>query len=149
MSKRIAKSCVKFTITLVLGFDSEGEDISLPRLGINQRNIPEVEEQEWLDLSNTEEEFNEDIVAQSSNDMSALGDQTSIWGEDDESEMESPRRNVLTSSPKQPSSEESKRSSKDSAISSITPTELKFSSPESNINSKVKNADGQCSVSWY
>ena len=71
------------------------------------------------------------------------GDQTSIWEEDDESEMKNPRRNLFTSSPKQPSSEESKRSSKDSAISSITPTELKFSSPESDINSKVKNADDQ------
>ena len=75
-----------------------------------------------------------------------LGDQTSIWEEDDESETESPRKNLFTSSPKQPSSEESKRSSKDSAISSITPTELKFSSPESDINSKTLNARQSVSV---
>ena len=75
--------------------------------------------------------------------MPALSDQTSIWEEDDESEMKNPRRNLFTSSPKQPSSEESKMSSKDSAISSITPTELKFSSPESDINSMVKNVDDQ------
>ena len=103
-----------------------------------------AKEQEWLDLNDTEEEFFEDIVAQSSNAM--LGEQTSICEEDDESEMESPRRNLFTSSPKQPSSKESKTSSKDSAISSITPTELKFSSPESDINSKVMNVNDQSQV---
>ena len=136
----VAKSCVKFTITSFLGFDSDGEDL-LVSMGNKSEEHIRSEEQEWLDLSDTEEEFNEDIVAQSSNAMPALGDQTSIWGEDDESEVESPRRNLFTSSPKQPSSKESKRSSKDSAISSITPTELKFSSPESDINSQTKAKD--------
>ena len=140
----VAKSCVKFTITSVLGFDSEGEDLLVISMGNKSEEHIRSEEQEWLrDLNDTEEEFNEDIVAQSLNTMSALGDQTSIWEEDDKSEMKSPRRNLFTSSPKQPSSEESKRSSKDSAISSITPTELKFSSPESYINSKTTNDDDQ------
>ena len=142
MHQRIAKSCVKFTITSFLGFDSEGEDLPVS-MEIKTKEHIRAEDQEWLDLSDAEEKFNEDIVAQSSNAMPALGDQTSIWGEDDGSEMESPRRNLFTSSPKQPSSEESKRSSKDSAISSITPTELKFSSPESDINSKTLNANNQ------
>ena len=144
MRQRVAKSCVKFTITSFLGFDSEGEDLPVT-MGNKSKEHIRAEEQEWLDLSDSDEEFNEDIVAQSSNAMSALGDQTSIWEEDDESEMESPRRNLFTSSPKQPSSEESKRSSKDSAISSITPTELKFSSPESDIN--FQNRESRRSIS--
>ena len=116
-SQRIAKSCVKFTITSFLGFDSEGENASTSMKNKSKKHV-ETEEPEWLDLSDTEEDFDENIVAQPLNTTSALGDQTSIWDEEDEeeSEMEDPRRNLFTSSPKQPSSEESKRSSKDSAV---------------------------------
>ena len=137
-SQRIAKSCVKFTITSFLGFDSEGEDVPTTMRNKSKKHV-ETDEPEWLDLSDTEEEFDENIVAQPLNTTSALGDQTSIWDEKDEeeSEMEDPKRNLFTSSPKQPSSEESKRSSKDSAVGSITPTELKFSSPESDSNTKT------------
>ena len=121
-----------------MGFDSDGEDVH-GLTGNTSKEHVETGEPEWLDLSDTEEEFDENIVAQPLNTTSALGDQTSIWDDEDEgeSEMEDPKRNLFTSSPKQPSSEESKRSSKDSAVGSITPTELKFSSPESDINSKT------------
>ena len=136
--QRIAKPSVKFTITSFLGFDSEGKDAPVS-IRKKAKEHAETEESEWLDLSDTEEEFDENIVAQLLNTTAALSDQTSIWDDEerDESEMGDPRRNLFTSSPKQPSSEESKRSSKDSAVGSITPTELKFSSPESDINSKT------------